>query len=58
MKTLDDITIGEISTFLSGKIAEERNISRTVAKKLLANALEYNVVVAAINEQIDYILGD
>ncbi|MCD7886704.1 MAG: hypothetical protein LUG44_03675 [Clostridiales bacterium] len=54
-----DITWKEISAELAEEIAGEFAVSKSLAKKLLLNALTYNVVTAEIKSQIEYMLeGD
>ena len=52
-----DFTLKQISDYLINKIAKERNISKSLARKLFINAISYNLVVNAIDEQIDFLLG-
>lgn len=56
MKELDNITWSEISDYLTGEIVEEFGGSKSQAKKLLLNALSYNLVIGEIKNQIAYIL--
>ena len=58
MKALDNITMSQIVEYIAEKQAEERGISKALAKKLVINAMSYNVVVSAIEEQIEYLLED
>lgn len=44
--------------YLINKQVEERGISKATAKKLIINAITYNVVVEAIEEQIDFLLDE
>lgn len=56
MVKLEDFTLKQVSDYLINEIAEEREISKAQARKLFINALSYNVVVEAINEQIDFLI--
>ncbi|MBO6231833.1 MAG: hypothetical protein ILA17_08600 [Ruminococcus sp.] len=56
MKKLETYTLKQISDYLIDKIAAERGISKKLARQLFTNAIAYNVVVAAINEQIDFLI--
>lgn len=56
MKELDDITLKQISDYLTNKIVEEFGVSKSLAKKLLVNVIAYNVVVESIMEQVDFLL--
>lgn len=58
MKKLEDFTLKQVIDYLINKIADEREISKALARKLFINAISYNVVVESINEQIDFLLED
>ena len=58
MKELEDFTLKQVTDYLINKIAEEREISKTLARKLFINAISYNVVVEEINNQIDFLMED
>lgn len=58
MKDLEDFTLKQVSDYLINEIAEERDISKTLARKLFINAITYNVVVEEINNQINFLLED
>lgn len=58
MHDLDNFTITEVMNYLIEKQVQEKGISKALAKKLIINALTYNVVVEAIEEQIDFLLGE
>lgn len=55
-KLLEDFTVKQVTDYLIDTIANDRKISKTLAKKLLVNALTYNVVINAIDEQIDFLM--
>lgn len=56
MKKLEDYKLKEVVDLLVNNIAFDKVIPKNLARKLFINALSYNVVVEAINEQIDYLL--
>ena len=56
MKKLETYTLKQITDYLIDEIASERNISKALARRLFTNAIAYNVVVASINEQIDFLI--
>ncbi len=56
MKRLETFTLKQITDYLIDDIAGRRNISKTLARRLFANAISYNIVVEAINEQIDFLI--
>lgn len=58
MKKLEDFTLKQVIDYLINKIADEREISKALARKLFINAISYNLVVESINEQIDFLLED
>lgn len=58
MAGLEDFTISEVLDYIVRKQVEERGITRSQARKLVINALSYNIVVAAIDEQIDYLIDN
>ena len=58
MIELYDLKASTVIDYLVEKQVEEKGITKALAKKLVLNALLYNVVVEAIEEQIDYIQGE
>ena len=58
MAGLEDFTISEVLDYIVRKQVEERGITRAQARKLVINAISYNVVVAAIDEQIDFLIDN
>lgn len=58
MKQLEDFTLKWVSDYLIDEIAQEKEISKSLARKLFINAISYNVVVESIKEQIDFLLED
>ena len=58
MKELEDFTLKQVTDYLISKIAEEREISKSLARKLFINAISYNVVVEEINNQIDFLMEE
>ena len=56
MHELEDYTLKQISDYLTNKIVEEFGVSKSLAKKLLVNAIAYNVVIESIMEQVDFLL--
>ncbi|EOS35441.1 hypothetical protein C804_01044 [Lachnospiraceae bacterium A4] len=58
MKELENFTLKQVTDYLIDQIAEEREISKTLARKLFINAISYNVVVEEIKNQIDFLMED
>lgn len=58
MKQLEDFTLKWVSDYLIDEIAQEKEISKSLARKLFINAISYNAVVESIKEQIDFLLED
>lgn len=58
MKKLENFTLKQVTDYLIDQIAEEREISKTLARKLFINAISYNVVVEEIKNQIDFLMED
>lgn len=58
MRTLEDFTLKQISDYIIEKQVQERGISKALARKLFINAISYNVVVEAIEEQIDFLMEE
>ena len=58
MEELKDYTLKQVSDFLIDRIAKEKGIKKTLAKKLFINSLTYTLVVNAIEEQIDFLLDE
>ena len=57
MMELYDFTLKQVTDYLINNIAQEKNISKTLARKLFINAITYNVVTEEINNQIDFLIG-
>ena len=57
MEELKDLTLKQVTDYTITKIAKERGISKTLARKLYINALSYSLVINTIDEQIDFLLG-
>lgn len=58
MIELENFTASMVIDYLVEKQVEEKGITKALARKLVINALTYNVVVEAIEEQIDYLMGE
>lgn len=58
MKKLENITVMQAVRHLADDIACDRDVSRRRAEKLLANALTYNTVAAAIRRKVDELLEE
>ena len=58
MADLENYTASQIIDYLASEQAEKRGISKALAKKLILNALTYNVVTAEIDNQIDFLLEE
>lgn len=58
MKTLEDFKLADIAGYITDKITEEKGVSKSLARKLLINAMTYNVVIAEIMDQIDYLMEE
>lgn len=56
MKELYDIQMGQATEYLVGEIAYQFDVTKKLAKKLLANALMYNVVREEVLEQVAFLL--
>lgn len=56
MKQIDKFTMSEIIGHLAEEVVDEYEISFSLAKKVVLDALSYNVVVAAVMEQVSYIM--
>lgn len=56
MKKLENFTLKQITDYLIDNIAKDRNISKSLARKLFINAISYNVVIEEINNQIDFLM--
>lgn len=58
MMKLEDFTLKQVTDYLINNIAENRGISKALARKLFINAISYNVVVEEINNQIDFLMEE
>lgn len=56
MKQLEDFTLKQVTDYMIREIAEDKGISKALARKLYINALLYSVVVEEINGQIDFLM--
>lgn len=56
MCELYNLTAAEAISILAEEQAAKRGISKSLAKKLVINAILYNVVAEDIDNQIDFIL--
>ena len=52
---MDEISLKDATDYLIDELIQEFKISKAKARKLLANALLYNVVINEIKDQADYI---
>ena len=57
MKRLENFTMKEVTDYIIEDIVKERAITKSLARKLLINALLYNVVIDEINNQIDFLIN-
>ena len=57
MKRLENFTMKEVTDYIIEDIVKERVITKSLARKLLINALLYNVVIDEINNQIDFLIN-
>lgn len=53
---LENYTMSDIFDYLVSKTAIDKGVSKTIAKKLILNALSFNIVVAEIAQMADYLL--
>ncbi|MCC8065927.1 MAG: hypothetical protein LIO94_02315 [Clostridiales bacterium] len=58
MTQLDNLTMKEVTEHLTDRIATDFDVTKKDARKLLTNALSYNIVVEEIENQISYLLGE
>ena len=56
--TLENFTLKQIADYIIDEIADDKNISKTLAKKLFINAISYNVVIEEIKGQVDFLLEE
>ena len=55
---LEDYKLSDVSAYIINKIATEKRVSKTLARKLFINAISYNVVVAAIMDQVEFLMEE
>lgn len=58
MKELNNFTLKEITDYIIEQIANEKNISKKLSRKLFINAISYNVVIEEIKNQIDFLIDE
>ena len=56
MRHLEDFTLKQVADWLIAEIAEDKGISKTLARKLFINSITYNVVMEEIEAQIDFLM--
>ena len=57
VKHLENFTTTEVINYLAESEASRLNIPKALAKKLVINALTYNIVTAEISSQVDFLLS-
>ena len=55
---LYNYTTSSVINYLVETLAENNGFTKAKAKQLLLNALTYNVVIEAIQEQVDFLSGN
>ena len=58
MRNLENFKMSDVLNYLSDKVSDDFQVNKSLAKKLVINALLYNVVVAEIENQICFLLED
>ena len=56
MKQLYDYTASQVIDFMAQDVQERHNVSKTLAKKLVINALIYNCVTEEVLGQVDFLM--
>lgn len=56
-RKIEKYTMSEVIGHLSERVSEEFEVSASFAKKVVLDALTYNVVVAAVLEQVSFLLA-
>lgn len=57
MEKLYDMTMTQVTDFYVRRISENKNISKSLAKKLFLNALLHDWLINEVEYQIDFLLG-
>lgn len=55
---LHKITMNQACEYIAGEVADEHGVSMAKARKLVANAILYSVVLDEIYAQINFLLGE
>ena len=58
MRHLEDFTITQVLNYLTDEMSAEFGVSKTMMKKLIINAIAYNVVVEEIRNPLSFLLED
>lgn len=58
MRNLENFKMSDVINYLSDKVSDDFQVNKSLAKKLVINALLYNVVVEEIENQIRFLLED
>lgn len=57
MEELENLTMTQVVNYYANRVSKQRNISKSLAKKLFLNALMYNWVRNEIEDMIDSLMG-
>ena len=52
-----EFTLNPVANYLADKFSKDFGISKPEARRYLIDALDYNVVVEAIREQIEFLIA-
>lgn len=52
-----EFTLNQVANYLADKFSKDFDISKAEARRYLIDALDYNVVVEAIREQIEFLIA-
>lgn len=57
MEKLYDLTMTQVTDFYVRRISENKNISKSLAKKLFLNALLHDWLINEVEHEVDFLLG-
>ena len=58
MIELENLKMSDVLNYLADKVTEDFEVNKSLAKKLVINALLYNVVIEEIENQIRFLIDE
>lgn len=58
MHELYNLTASEVVGYIADDVVKNKGISKSLARKLVINALIYNCVTEIVYEQVEFLMGE